>query len=252
MRRSDRTRMAGSVSRFQTTQWSEIRALGDRNLARRRETLNKLVGQYWKPVYCYLRCKGYDNEEAKDLTQGFFHEIVLGRRLVEQARQDKGRFRTFLLTALDHYVTSVYRRESAKKRQPDQDIISLQEFDEDPAFGPVETMQPEDAFSYVWASVLVQQAIDQTKRQCLEEGKDIHWRLFEARVLKPIFTDQDAVSLKNLCDQLGLANPTKAENMIVTVRRRFKKTIRERVRDHVSSEAEVEQELQDLLAFLQK
>jgi len=102
--------MGGPRGSFQTTQWSQIQGSKTNNQERRKASINNLMGRYWKPVYCYLRYKGYDNEKAKDLTQGFFHEIILGRELIQHANQEKGRFRTFLLTALDCYVRSVYRK----------------------------------------------------------------------------------------------------------------------------------------------
>ena len=95
--------MGGMGQAFLTTCWSligNIQSAGDRNHA----LIGVLLEKYWKPAYCFLRSKGYDNEEAKDLTQGFFCEIVLNKNLVQRADQAKGRFRTFLLHALSQYV----------------------------------------------------------------------------------------------------------------------------------------------------
>ncbi len=113
MGKYDRTELGGQGGAFETTHWTEILSARTLDENRRKATMDKLLGRYWKPVYCYLRRKGRDNETAKDLTQGFFQEVVLGRDLVQKAESQKGRFRTFLLTALDHYVTSVDRAETA-------------------------------------------------------------------------------------------------------------------------------------------
>ena len=89
--------MGGETETFLTTHWSlieDVQSRGDKD----RALIGLLLGKYWKPVYCYLRRKGYDNEQAKDLTQDFFHEVVLSRDLVRRADQSKGRFRSFLLT----------------------------------------------------------------------------------------------------------------------------------------------------------
>ena len=113
----DQTDMGGAGEVFLTTHWSlieNIKSKEDKDKA----LMSLLLKRYWKPVYCYLRHKGYGNEQAKDLTQGFFHEMVLGKNLVRQADEARGRFRTFLLTALNHYVTSVYRAKAAGKRHP--------------------------------------------------------------------------------------------------------------------------------------
>ena len=98
MREKDQTDMGGERETFLTTHWSlieDVQSGDDKD----RALIGLLLDKYWKPVYCYLRRKGYNNEQAKDLTQGFFHEVVLSRELVRRADQSKGRFRSFLLHA---------------------------------------------------------------------------------------------------------------------------------------------------------
>jgi len=117
----DETDIGGKGGTFLTTHWSLVEYIqsdGDKN----RELIGLLLDRYWKPVYCYLRHKGYDNEEAKDLTQGFFHEVVLNRNLIQRADQSKGRFRTFLLHALDQHLLNEKRRRTTQKRSPSQNF----------------------------------------------------------------------------------------------------------------------------------
>ena len=92
----DKTAMGGVQEAFLTTHWSLVDDIDtsdeqDKN----RALVGLLLKRYWKPVYCYLRRKGYGNEQAKDLTQGFFYEVVLGRQLIEKAERSKGRFRSW-------------------------------------------------------------------------------------------------------------------------------------------------------------
>jgi len=101
MKRHDHTSIGGDRKSFQTTQWSVIERIAANGETDNHTLINDLLEKYWKPVYYYLRHKGHGNEEAKDLTQGFFQEVVLGRKLVHQAKRAKGSFRRFLLTALD-------------------------------------------------------------------------------------------------------------------------------------------------------
>ena len=101
MKRFERTSMGGEDGRFHTTAWTQLINLTRQDVKAARDELSGLLGRYWKPVYCYLRRKGHDNETAKDLTQGFFAEVVIGRNLARQADPARGKFRTFLLTALD-------------------------------------------------------------------------------------------------------------------------------------------------------
>lgn len=252
MRRSGKTSMGGTKSRFQTTHWSEIRSAGTHDEARRRLVIDGLIRKYWKPIYCYLRRKGYGNEPAKDLTQGFFHEIVLGKDIVQQADEAKGRFRTFLLTALNHYITSVHRANVAGKRHPKDSIVSLEEFDEESMSLAAKAMQPEDVFTYVWASVLMDDVLAEVKEGCLRDGKGIYWEVFRARVLNPIMGGVELHSVSELCKRFDIESKAKVSNMIVTVKRRFQAAMSSRVRQHVDSDEEVKQEIQDLMKILSK
>ncbi|MEJ2705953.1 MAG: sigma factor, partial [Sedimentisphaerales bacterium] len=104
--RYEETSFGGLNSRFQTTEWTKIlnSALGESIIA-------ELYGKYWRPVYKYLRRKGFSNEQAKDLIQGFFSVKVLGQQLLQKADRAKGKFRTFLLTAITNYAIDLHRQE---------------------------------------------------------------------------------------------------------------------------------------------
>lgn len=109
---NDRTDIGGTGGEFLTTHWSLIEAVGTTADDRNKALIGLLLNRYWKPVYSYLRRLGYDNEQAKDLTQSFFHEVVLGRELIRKADRSKGRFRSFLLTALKRYLINVRHKRS--------------------------------------------------------------------------------------------------------------------------------------------
>jgi RNA polymerase sigma-70 factor (ECF subfamily) len=221
-------------------------------MTHQRAVIDYLIKKYWKPVYCYLRLKGYDNERAKDLTQGFFHEIVLGKQLIQKADETKGRFRTFLLTALDRYRISVHRCESAGKRHPKQTAISLEGFDEDCLPIASKEMKPDEAFTYVWSCELLDEVLAEVHQGCLKTGKEIHWKLFHAHVVEPITSGVKPPSIIELCKQFGIHSEEKASNMIVTVKRRFQTAISNRVRQHVDSDEEVMQEISDLMEILSR
>ena len=124
MRREDQTDLGGIGESFLTTHWSLIEAV-KKGHDKDKALIGLLLERYWKPVYCYLRRKGHGNEEAKDLTQSFFHEIVLNRRLVERADASKGRFRSFLLHALDQFLIDQMRRGSTQSRIPAEKLVPL-------------------------------------------------------------------------------------------------------------------------------
>ena len=100
---------------FTTTHWSVVLAAGHGTGTRTTEALERLCGAYWRPLYLFVRSSGYDEETAKDLTQAFF-ERLLGKDYVKDADPARGRFRTFLLAALKHFLANEWDREKAVKR----------------------------------------------------------------------------------------------------------------------------------------
>ena len=246
------TSMGGSGHIFQTTRWSDIRGAGTQDEQRRKLSVDNLIGKYWKPVYCYLRRKGYENEIAKDLTQGFFHEIVLGRELIQQADQVKGRFRTFLLTALDRYVTSVYRKETAKKRLPKHGMIQL----ETAILSNIPKAQlqepPEQVFNYAWASNVLDKVLADVREEYCSTGMETHWAVFRIKVLDPILEDVEAPPFAEICKKYNIESESKASNMIITVKRRFGVVLRRCLRQFVQSDSEIEDEYNQLIEILSK
>ena len=247
---NDKTTMGGANNVFQTTCWFDINSARTTDSAHHTAIINNLTQKYWKPVYCYLRHKGYDNESSKDLTQGFFCEIVLGRELIKQADQSKGRFRTFLLTALEHYVVNVYRRDKAVKRSPRGQLLQFDNFDEAVGFEVPAAATPERIFQYAWASKILDEALTKVEQDCRDTGKTVHWQVFRARILSPILDDSAPPPLKEICSRYGVENETRASNMIVTVKRRFSAVLKRCLRQFVQSDSEVEDEFTELLRIL--
>ncbi len=242
--------MGGTENVFQTTCWVDIRKARINDEAQRKAIIDNLLRKYWKPVYCYLKHKGYDNERAKDLTQGFCHEVVLGHELIQKADQTKGRFRTFLLTALGHYVSNVYRNETTKKRMPKGRFVPLDEFNEHDEPNISTTATAEEIFHYTWASNLLDEAITKVKNEYCSGGKENHWKVFDEEVLAPILTNAHPPSLTEICSKYGIDSTSKASNMILTVKRRFGTVIKQCLRQFVQSESEVEDEFNELLKIL--
>jgi len=245
----DDTAIGGMGAAFLTTHWSLVGQVGSGAEARDRALIALLMQRYWKPVYCYLRCKGHDNEQAKDLTQGFFHEVVLQRRLIEKADAAKGRFRTFLLMALDRYLVNVYEKETAQKRRPRGRLVSLDAVDPSDLPASVAESSPEETFHYAWVSTLLERVLQQVQTQCHDEGKAVHWHVFRARVLDPITERATPIPLKALCAKHGIENEARASNMLVTVKRRFQAVLRQHLRESVISDDDVAGEVEEIRRF---
>jgi len=248
----DKTSIGGYNECFQTTHWSEIlNARTDDNI-RRNTIIDVLLQRYWKPVYCYIRRKGYDNERAKDLTQGFFHEVVLNSNLIRQADRSKGRFRTFLLTALDHYLIDVHRKERTLKNAPRGRVLPM-DTSELAAVSTIQSaMSPEQIFHYVWATEMIDQVISQVRKECYDTNKEKHWKIFHEKILVPIINHVEGPSLKDLCRKHNVENETKASNMIITVKRCFRRVLEDQLRHFVQSNAEIEDEFNELLGIISK
>lgn len=246
MKHGDYTDMGGVGQAFLTTHWSLIEGIKSED-DRDKALIGLLLERYWKPVYCYLRHKGYDNERAKDLTQDFFHEVVLNRNLVQKAEQCKGRFRSFLLHALNQYLIDQVREREACKRIPKGKLISLDMLD--PAVVPkiVSQSGPEDSFNYAWKATLLDQVLSEVERGCCQKEMEIHWKVFRDRVVRPILENVEVPSLKDICTRYAIADEVKASNMIATTKRRFQSELKRYIRNTVLSEKQIDEELAEIL-----
>ena len=244
--------MGGAGRSFQTTHWTAIEKARSDNDLEKEVLLAELLRAYWKPVYCYLRHKGRRNEEAKDLTQGFFQEVVLGRKLIQKADRTEGRFRTLLLRSLDRYLISVHRKETARKRIPRDSLVSLGDSTIDKLPEAVDNLNSEDVFQYTWVCEFLDRIIEDVEAQCRQRGMAVHWDLFFERVLQPILTSTQPPSLESLCRKHGIDATTKASNMIFAVKRRFQAAAKRLLRQSVASEDQTDKEMSELVRFLTK
>ena len=245
----DHTSMGGSDESFLTTEWSilgQIRSGTDTTCT---YLINDLLGKYWKPVYCCLRRKGYDNEQAKDLTQGFFQEVVLGRSLVERADRSRGRFRSFLLAALQQYLAGEYRRQHTQKRIPKGQCLSLAQFELDSIPEVPTHFSAEESFHYAWAAQLLDQLLSEVENKCREQGMTLHWEVFCDRVLRPIMDNTAIPSVDEVCQRHGIDRSSRVSNMIVTVNRRFRATLKRHIRRSVVQDIDVDEEFNELMGI---
>ena len=247
---SEPTGMGGARQAFLTTQWSLIENIQD-GKDQDKALIGFLLKQYWKPIYCYLRHKGHGNEQAKDLTQGFFHEVVLNRDLVGRADQSRGRFRAFLLHALKQYTNKQDLKEQSQKRL-EQKAVSF-EIDEEPILpDSIAQTTAEDSYHYAWLSSLLERVLEEVRDNCKQQGLDVHWARFNKRIVWPIFDDKTPPSLPELCELYDIEDEKMASNMIITVKRRFRVALLQHIRNTVLSQSQAPEELEELLQFFPK
>jgi DNA-directed RNA polymerase specialized sigma24 family protein len=241
MARSDHTNYGGKARAFPQTQWTVIhqaRAQGGQAMDRLRAEVYR---SYAGPVFAFLCRKGYDVERAKDLCQGFFTDVVLGRDLILEADRQRGAFRSLMMAAAERYATDAVRREAARKRRPRGGLASLEALEPVVAHLPGYLATPAQAFLYGEACQLLDEILRIVERRCRTAGLTAHWEIFRRRVLDPIRTRTPPPPLGDICQELGIAHSVRdgrvvqsrekiASLMIPTVTRRFRATVKARVR----------------------
>ncbi len=230
----DHTSIGGNSSQFPPTEWTRIS-----HPIHTESLISELYARYWKPLYAYLRGRGFSNEEAKDLVQGFFTDKVLGQELLKKADRTRGKLRNFLLTAVKNYAMTKQRGKKSHQSL-DQDI-------ERPAKG----CDPETEFNRVWADELLQQVLQELKQECHRKGKDIHWKLFQQWLVEPD-VEAENVRLADISASYGIMNAAQAYNMIANIKERFRFILRNHLRLLVDSDEEVEVELGNFLNLFSK
>ncbi|MFC1633572.1 RNA polymerase sigma factor [Planctomycetota bacterium] len=223
------TSMGGKNYQFPPTEWTKIH-----DPVRRESIYSELYTKYWKPLYFYLRGRGFSNEEAKDLVQGFFTDKVLGQELIQKADRTRGRLRNFLLTAVRNYAIIAQRG----KR-------SYQGLDEKSG-KPTKISDPETQFNRAWAEELLQEVLRELKTECSRKGKVVHWQLFQEWLLEP---DVEAtnVRLADIGARHGVTDPSRAYNMISNIKERFRTILWNHLLPLVDSEEEVDTEIADFI-----
>lgn len=233
----------GGAGPFLTTRWSLV--LGAKESAGKdyRENLEALIRTYWKPVYSYLRRKwGNSNEDAKDLTQSFFADL-LGRPFLAGVAPEKGTFRSFLLACLRNFLRDRHDAEIALKRGGGRSIASL-DFISGTVVEPEDATTPEDLFARAWEQTVVQEAIARLREACLREKREVDFAVFEAYDLS-----QDAeASYASVAHKLGISE-SDVTNRLFQIRRRFRAAVEDVVRDSVSDETQLSEELRSLFGM---
>lgn len=229
---------------FATTHWSVVLDAGSSDTTRARKALEQLCQTYWFPVYAYIRRRGHSPHDAQDLTQGFFARLLEGNWVV-RADPERGRFRSYLLGALNHFLAKERRREQAQKRGGG---IPLEYFDTaEERFGnePVTGPTPEQEFDRKWAVTLLEVVLQRLGAEFQVENKA---KMFET--LKPALVgDRDAQPYSALAESLSMSEGA-LKVAVHRLRKRYRRILREEVAQTVASADEVPDEIRHLFKVL--
>ncbi|HJT34762.1 MAG TPA: sigma-70 family RNA polymerase sigma factor [Pirellulales bacterium] len=231
--------------RFGTTHWSIVLAAQSPDLPESREALEDLCRSYWYPLYAYMRRRGHAAHEAQDLTQEFF-ATLLEKNYLESADRERGRFRTFLLTAVSRFLSKQHDRSRAAKRGGGKKplAIDVSSGEERYRCEPADRWTPERLFERRWALTLLETVLARLAERYAAEGKA---DLFER--LRDSITSDGGVSYAQTAASLGMTEGA-VKVAVHRLRRRYRDTLREEIAATVESPGDVDDELNRLFEAL--
>jgi RNA polymerase sigma-70 factor (ECF subfamily) len=232
--------------RFATTHWSLVVAAGAKDASTSRQALATLCETYWYPLYVFVRRQGLQPAEAQDMTQAFFAELLEKDRL-RLADQERGRFRTFLLSSLRNFLNNQWRKAQATRRGGGRRILSLDLSDAESRYthesaGP-ET--PEELFERRWALTLLDNTLAKLQDEYARSGKDALYQ----RLKDHLGGGAEAIPYREIAEEMGT---TEAAVKVAAhrLRRRCRQLLRQEIAETVATTDQVDEELQDLFAAL--
>jgi RNA polymerase sigma factor (sigma-70 family) len=207
--------------------------------------MSKLCHIYWYPVYAFVRRQGHNEDDARDLTQEFFSR-VLEKNYFRDADPARGRFRSFLLAAVRHFLANEWNRERAQKRGGGVVTISL-----DPHLAegryrlePVDRETPETLFERQWALALLANVMAALQKESADEGK-----LDQFEKLAPCLTGTSDVAYAELARQWNSSEGA-VKVAVHRLRKRYRDLVRREIAETVAQPEEVDDEIRYLLAVL--
>jgi RNA polymerase sigma factor (sigma-70 family) len=231
---------------FTTTHWSVVlEAQGESPEAQ--EALEKLCHTYWRPIFAFLRRQGIPPEEAEDITQGFFAEL-LERRSLSAVRKEKGRLRSFLLGGLKYFLANEERRAMAVKRGKGQRPIPLDELraGERIEIEPADPMTAEMIYERRWALTVLERVLGRLKDEYHAAGNAA---LFDS--LKELLPDEPgSPSQAEIATRLGMTENA-VRQALYRFRQRYQSLLREEIANTVATPGDIEDELRHLIAVLE-
>jgi len=238
----------GEAIGFMATQWSLVQRAGQASVQTRKASLGTLLQRYLPALRAHLRIdKRLPAEVVEDLLQGFVADKIVEQNLFARADPAKGKFRSFLLVALNRYVIDQRSREGSAKRLGGG-VALPGEMDGEQCTS--REAGPSEQFDVVWARELVAGALQQMIGECQRLGRMEIWGVFECRVVRPAFDGIEPMPYEQLVEEFALETPLHAYNLLTTGKRMFTRMLRSAAAEYAADEASVDQEINDLKSVL--
>ena len=231
---------------FVTTHWSVVFSAGGSDTTRARDALARLCQTYWYPLYAYVRRRGNSAHDAQDLTQAFFAQL-LERQSLADADPERGRFRSFLLGAMNYFLVNEWQKARAQKRGGGLQTISLdlaaaeERFDLEPA----DNSTPDKLFEKQWALTLLGEVLNRLEAEYRREGKG---DLFAA-LKQTLMGTRESQPYSELAAKLGM-NENAIKVAVHRLRRRYRELIRDEIAGTLARSQDIEEEMRHLFTAL--
>jgi RNA polymerase sigma factor (sigma-70 family) len=241
-----RSAVRAAGRQFATTRWSQVIAAGAEQTGDSREALARLCELYWYPLYAYVRRWGYDADQAQDLTQEFFARL-LEKHYLRAADPARGRFRSFLLASLKHFLSNERDRVSAVKRGGRATVIPLEFENAEGRYSrePPDHETPETVYERRWAMTLLERTLGRLRGEFEKAGKGAVFSRLEGLLTG----EQDTLPYVELGAALGMSEGA-VKVAVHRLRRRFGALLREEIAETVSDPAQVDDEIRELFRAL--
>jgi RNA polymerase sigma-70 factor (ECF subfamily) len=236
--------VSGGRASFRTTHWSVVLAAAEQSSPEAEAALAKLCQTYWYPLYAFIRRRGHGPEEAEDLTQEFFARLVDKNYLAGITVQG-GRFRSYILTILKHFLVNEWERTQTRKRGGGKTIFSIDDKTAEERYQvePVDNTTPESIFERRWALTLLDQVMLRLRGEYETEGKT---EFFDR--LRPCLSGAERlIPYSELGATLGLSEGA-LKVAVHRLRKRYGELLRAEIADTVSGPEEIEEEIRHLIA----
>lgn len=232
--------------RFATTHWSVVLAAKDRQRTGANDALEELCRTYWRPLYAFVCREGYPVDEAKDLIQEFFLRLV-ERDYLRHLRHQRGRFRSFLLTLLKHFLQEQRGKAGAQKRGGGIEWVSLDEISDGSGYWgePADGLSPDQLFERRWAQTVFQQTVNRLREEQVQAGNSALFELlkdFQPR-------EPGAPSYAQIGARFGMTEAA-VKSAVQRMRRRLREILRAEIAHTVARPEEIETELRHLREVL--
>ncbi len=234
--------------RFTTTHWSLVLAAAGREDARGRQALARLCQVYWYPLYAFVRRQGHGPHDAQDLTQEFFLQL-LDKDYLGDVDRTKGKFRSFLLVALKHYLSKQWARDKTLKRGGGRPVFPLDTLFAEDRYRrePEDNATPERLFQRRWALTL----LDRVLTQLCEEYETTGKRAIFEQLQGCLTRDRDLLPYAELAAKLEMTEGA-VKTAVHRLRQRYRGVLRDEIAQTVANPAEIDDEIRQLFSALGK